>query len=195
MIQTVSLGCGETTSDNCTYLQSSSTGVANPNPCVYTICKCSSDVTRLRFDFLVRYDESKREFVVHLKFTGFSNQRTCGWDSHWRCGGCSCRKWWKNTLTFFYFGTSWTILIIIFILGASIGDCTTDTFSISSPGNIGSPVICGFNTGQHSKISFLNVSLLKICDITEKPWKLGATFRANDSSKHLILRWLFLSIL
>ena len=39
-----------------------------------------------------------------------------------------------------------------FHLGASIGDCTTDTFSITSPGNIGSPVICGFNTGQHSQL-------------------------------------------
>ncbi len=32
---------------------------------------------------------------------------------------------------------------------ASIGDCTTDTFSLTSPGNVGSPIICGFNTGQH----------------------------------------------
>ncbi len=35
--------------------------------------------------------------------------------------------------------------------GGAIGDCTTDTFSVTSPGNRGSPIICGFNTGQHSK--------------------------------------------
>ena len=34
--------------------------------------------------------------------------------------------------------------------GGAIGDCTTDSFSVSSSGNVGSPVICGFNTGQHS---------------------------------------------
>ncbi|TRY72397.1 hypothetical protein TCAL_12167 [Tigriopus californicus] len=34
------------------------------------------------------------------------------------------------------------------VLGA-VGDCTTDQFSITSPGNVGSPIICGFNTGQH----------------------------------------------
>ena len=34
------------------------------------------------------------------------------------------------------------------------GDCTTDQFSISSPGYVGSPVICGTNTGQHSEIKF-----------------------------------------
>ena len=36
-------------------------------------------------------------------------------------------------------------------IGGRIGDCISDTFSITSPGNPGSPVICGFNTGQHSK--------------------------------------------
>ena len=35
-------------------------------------------------------------------------------------------------------------------VNGGIGDCTTDTFSITSPGNTGSPVICGFNDGQHS---------------------------------------------
>ena len=31
-----------------------------------------------------------------------------------------------------------------------MGDCLTDQMSINSPGGIGSPIICGFNTGQHS---------------------------------------------
>jgi len=34
----------------------------------------------------------------------------------------------------------------------AIGDCTTDQFSISSPGQFGSPIICGTNTGQHMYI-------------------------------------------
>ena len=34
--------------------------------------------------------------------------------------------------------------------GDAIGDCLTDTFSVASPGNVGSPVICGINMGQHS---------------------------------------------
>ena len=33
----------------------------------------------------------------------------------------------------------------------SIGHCENDGFSIASPGNKGSPIICGYNTGQHSK--------------------------------------------
>ena len=39
-------------------------------------------------------------------------------------------------------------------IASAIGDCLTDTFTISSPGKLGSPVICGYNTGQHSKIQY-----------------------------------------
>ena len=35
----------------------------------------------------------------------------------------------------------------------SIGDCVTDSMTINSPGKFGSPVICGYNTDQHSKYS------------------------------------------
>ena len=41
-----------------------------------------------------------------------------------------------------------------FFVGAAIGDCTTDAFSITSLGGGGTPTICGFNTGQHSKMVF-----------------------------------------
>ena len=34
--------------------------------------------------------------------------------------------------------------------GGALGDCRTDQFSIDGPYR-GSPVICGTNTGQHSK--------------------------------------------
>ena len=33
----------------------------------------------------------------------------------------------------------------------SIGSCTTDTFAVTAPLNQGSPIICGTNTGYHSK--------------------------------------------
>jgi len=35
------------------------------------------------------------------------------------------------------------------VTGGAIGDCVTDSFSISGKGTAGSPVICGINTGQH----------------------------------------------
>jgi len=33
--------------------------------------------------------------------------------------------------------------------GGAFGTCYRDTFSLSSGGNLGSPIICGYNTGQH----------------------------------------------
>ena len=44
-----------------------------------------------------------------------------------------------------------TMLNIEFFPGSSLGDCVTDSFSITSPGSEGTPIICGFNSGQHSK--------------------------------------------
>jgi hypothetical protein len=35
--------------------------------------------------------------------------------------------------------------------GGTVGDCLVDSFTLTSPGNQASPVICGFNTGQHSE--------------------------------------------
>ena len=49
-----------------------------------------------------------------------------------------------------------------FFSGGAIGDCITDTFSISAPGNRGSPVICGTNTNGHGKMSCSAISILKL---------------------------------
>ena len=43
----------------------------------------------------------------------------------------------------------------VFVIGAALGDCMTDQFSISSIGTKGSPVICGTNGGYHSKFILL----------------------------------------
>ena len=32
------------------------------------------------------------------------------------------------------------------------GQCNEDSFTVSSPGSVGSPEICGVNTGDHSKL-------------------------------------------
>ncbi|TRY61834.1 hypothetical protein TCAL_13320 [Tigriopus californicus] len=103
----VSLGCGGTSSENCTYLQQS----GSSNPCTFTICKCSSNICRIRLDF-----------VVYLGFFSFSIAGPS-------VGTTSVRAFSMN--------------------GGAIGDCTTDTFSVTAPESVSSPVICGFNTGQH----------------------------------------------
>ncbi len=44
-----------------------------------------------------------------------------------------------------------------FLLGGYIGDCVVDQFAITSTAGAGSPVICGTNTGYHSKIKLNEV--------------------------------------
>eukprot|EP00095_Tigriopus_kingsejongensis_P008126 maker-scaffold256_size235750-snap-gene-0.11 protein:Tk08126 transcript:maker-scaffold256_size235750-snap-gene-0.11-mRNA-1 annotation:"lymphokine-activated killer t-cell-originated protein kinase-like" len=39
----------------------------------------------------------------------------------------------------------------------SIGDCKSDQFFITAPGNFAPPVICGFNSGQHMSLPLLRV--------------------------------------
>ena len=36
-----------------------------------------------------------------------------------------------------------------YLLGAKMGDCVTDTLTVSNPGGHVPPAICGYNTGQH----------------------------------------------
>jgi hypothetical protein len=33
--------------------------------------------------------------------------------------------------------------------GPKVGDCATDTLTVSNPGGSAPPIICGTNTGQH----------------------------------------------
>ena len=50
------------------------------------------------------------------------------------------------------------------VLGGAIGDCTTDSFVVSSSGRKGSPAICGTNTGQHSNtIHYIHANPSILC--------------------------------
>ncbi|XP_059089773.1 uncharacterized protein LOC131885674 isoform X2 [Tigriopus californicus] len=98
------LSCGGSTSENCTYLVEASSSNPTSDPCTFTICKCSSNICRIRLDFTT--------FSIAGPVVGTTDG-------------------------------------IITANGGAIGDCTTDSFSVTSPGNYGSPLICGFNTGQH----------------------------------------------
>ena len=68
MFISVSLGCGSSNSENNSYImQSSSTSISNP--CKHTICPCSNNVCRIRYDFNVsiillnNYLKSKKAFA------------------------------------------------------------------------------------------------------------------------------------
>merc|ERR1711981_1429561 len=101
------LACGGSASENQTYLiQSSVTSLTSP--CTYTICPCSTNICRIRFDF--------ESFVLASAVAGTTVEGA----------------------------------VTISTLNEAIGDCTTDSFSITGgSGGGGTPVICGTNTGYH----------------------------------------------
>merc|ERR1711976_50925 len=100
---TFTVGCGETSSENCTYFQSSGQEVG---ACRLKICPCSENICQLRLDFGV--------FVIN----GPSTETT----SVTKCGGLPLFE---------------------------LGQCQTDMFSVTAPGNNAPPVICGINSNEH----------------------------------------------
>lgn len=83
----------------------------------YTICPCSQDVCRIRFDFTA--------FTLAGPYNQVGTPGALGTQ-----GDVS-----TTSIDLFY--------------GDAVGDCLTDTFSISSSTGSGTPIICGTNTGQH----------------------------------------------
>ena len=49
----VSLTCGDTNSENNSYITQASFTSLTTNPCKIDICPCSSDICRIRYDFSV----------------------------------------------------------------------------------------------------------------------------------------------
>ena len=106
----VTLSCGGSTSNNNSYIVQSSTTTLT-SPCTYTVCPCSTDICRIRYDFTTNTLSAPVLQTASNPGTGLE-------ESH------------------------------------AIGDCTTDQLSITSPGKVGSPIICGTNTDQHSNLPY-----------------------------------------
>lgn len=68
-------------------------------------------------------------------------------------------------------------------LGTSLGDCIEESFTVSSPGVAAPPVICGFNTGQHSNATYFYTS--KILRLFHFPHVL-VFLDASDNCNELV---------
>lgn len=104
------LSDGATTSLNQSYVVKTSSSTITSS--TYTICPCSTDVCRIRFDFTA--------FTIAGPFSYVGTQKAAS-----------------------------ALLVAAAGAGSAIGDCVTDTFSITGARNSGTPIICGTNTGQH----------------------------------------------
>ena len=101
----VQLNCGQSSSENCTYFQSSGSEVGQ---CRIKICPCSDNICQLRLDF--------QNFVINQPKTTVESVQ-------------------KINSKLFY----------------DLGQCQTDLFTVTAPGNTAPPGICGTNSGEHSK--------------------------------------------
>lgn len=78
-----------------------------------------------------------------------------------------------------------------------VGDCVTDALSITNPGGVAPPVICGLNTGQHiyvdaaSDCNILNFNIDKTSSAT-RAWNLRVTQLAcsSETTDHSCLQYL-----
>ncbi len=87
------------------------------------------------------------KLIVNLQYQNFErNNLTHASEFESKITKCSQKS------SFFAFCND--ILLCIEITGGAIGDCVTDSFVLTAPGNKGSPTICGLNTGQHSMYYF-----------------------------------------
>jgi len=143
---TISLACGSSTSENCTYHTITTYSTAtDASPCDYEVCRSSSDICKLRVDFMT--------FTIAPPQTPLVAQ----------------------------FAAAAGIINLLnpdVSAGETYGDCSTDTFSISSPGNQGPPVICGKNAGHH-----VYVDISDSCAIMSFNIDKGTTFSRQWSLK------------
>jgi len=75
-----------------------------------------------------------------------------------------------------------------FKLGYTLGDCTTDTLTVSNPGGHVPPIICGYNTGQHIYVpasdscNMINIDIDTGSSIT-RSWQIKVTQYECNSPK------------
>jgi len=121
----ITISCGSTSAENCTYLSQSASNSPNVDAspddsraCTYKICPRDSSIRRIRFD-LTTFAIAGPVGIVGNEAALFAAGPIIG---NTIAGGAT--------------------------LGPSVGQCNTDTFSIS--GTRGPyPTICGMNSGQH----------------------------------------------
>jgi len=135
-----SLRCGQQSSENCTYFQSSGT---EQGACNAKIC-AKPGVCQLRLDF--------PKFAI--------GQPSVSTVSAF------------NTLQGTILPAAATTPV------STMGQCLTDTFTVTSPGSVTPPVICGTNDGQHMYVEAsdaCNILSFQLAGIGKYAWEIKIT--------------------
>ena len=121
----VTLGCGGTASENCTYFESTGNEMG---ACRAKICPCNDNICQMRLDF--------NSFVINQPST------------------CKLKDVQKlaRLLKISKLTATTSVAIINNNKNAyPASQCITDQFMVTTPGSNPPPMICGTNTGEHSK--------------------------------------------
>ena len=175
----VTLSCGGSSSENNSYIVQGSTKSAPASPCTYSICPCSTDICRIRYDFTTNVLATQSS-ISTSSLAGTGTYLTASMIIY----RVSQHVWNRLNLMKMEFLSNFFPIILFInwfskLLGHHVGSpyhfctcrhcfdtqsffpdyaagaCLTDQMSITSPGGIGSPIICGYNSGQHSKFLLL----------------------------------------
>lgn len=139
-----SVSCGSTMSQNNTYaIMSSYSTSSDADPCIYTICKSTSDICKIRIDF--------DTMVLSDPFS--------------------------------------VSAAAVLLDGGRTGKCRTDTLQVINPGHVSSPIICGYNTGQHMFVpasdncNRIHINIDTGSTTTTRKWQIKTTQYTCESEK------------
>ena len=71
LFSTVSLSCGQSSAENCTYIVQEAVTAPPESNCVYSLCPSNREICRMRFDFMVSTYSNNR--IVFNNSTGWQN--------------------------------------------------------------------------------------------------------------------------
>ncbi len=143
----VTVGCGASSSENCTYFDSSSPVAGT---CNMEICPCGDNICQvtvfLGTKFILHIICTFIPIKIRLDFNTFTiaGPSTVSTSVAKRIGK-------TGVLNGIKIGTTAPPIPIASV--SDQGNCRTDTFSVTNPDGVSPPTICGVNTGEHSYVS------------------------------------------
>ena len=151
-----SLRCGTTNYQNNTYLEQATYTVGtDADPCTYTICAFTSDVTKIKIEFSTMVLQGP--YGTSTVVTPAVAMVTAPADDY-------------------QYST------IDSLDSALTGDCMYDQLTVVSPGHASPPTVCGYNTGQHmfvpmsDKCVTINIDIdTALATATSRTWSMKIT--------------------
>jgi len=143
------LNCGDESSENSTYFQSS--GYFQSGVCNAKICPMTSDICQLRLDFISFNIAEPSTSTVTV----------------------------ANSIQGMPLGGATTTPV------SKMGQCLTDSFTVTSPGSTAPPEICGFNTNEHMYVEAsneCNILSLSLAGTVDSSWHIQIIQLACDSN-------------